>query len=399
MSDLAARLRDRIHREGPIPFDAFVEAALYDPDAGFFAQGGGAGRGGRDFVTSPEVGELFGVCVAQALDDWWEILGRPDPYLVVEVGAGRGVLARSVLRAAPRCASALRYILVERSAALRAEQRSIVALDDPELAFGPGVRDDLDDEGGIIAVPEAGPIVAAVDTIPAVHGRGVVLANELLDNLPFRIAEVREGTWQEVRVSVDARNDFVEVLTPLEWASVDPAFHALPDPTTLENGTRLPVLSALRAFLAEVHACVARGVVACIDYAEPTAELVARGTGWLRTFRAHAVGEGALTLPGSQDITIDIPLEAWAAAVHALGWQPHSAQTQATWLRNLGIDRLANEAAQYWRANAAVGDLAAFAARSRVHEADALTDPAGLGAHRVLIAHARTVEFPSVSAH
>src|SRR5215218_6545670 len=119
---LAERIAERIRREGPIPFDRFVDAALYDEEGGFFARGGGAGRAGRDFVTSPEVGVLFGTLMARFLDRVWSELARPDPFVVVEAGAGRGRLAADVLRARPDCTPALRYVLVERSAALRAAQ-------------------------------------------------------------------------------------------------------------------------------------------------------------------------------------------------------------------------------------------------------------------------------------
>src|SRR4029453_4255387 len=106
MADLAERIAERIRHEGPIPFDRFVEAALYDEAGGFFARGGGGGRGGpgfsargggagragRDFVTSPEVGVLFGALVARYLDRAWTELARPDPFVVVDAGAGRGRL-------------------------------------------------------------------------------------------------------------------------------------------------------------------------------------------------------------------------------------------------------------------------------------------------------------------
>src|SRR3954469_19577686 len=119
---VAARLVERIARHGPLPYEAFVDAALYDPDGGFYASGGAAGRRG-DFLTSPEVGPLFGRVLARALDAWWRDLGEPDPYVVVEVGAGAGTLARHVLDAGPECAPALRYVLVERSERLRDLQR------------------------------------------------------------------------------------------------------------------------------------------------------------------------------------------------------------------------------------------------------------------------------------
>src|SRR5215211_1772974 len=128
MGDVAERIAECIRREGPIPFDRFVATALYDEEDGFFARGGGAGRAGRDFVTSPEVGVLFGALVARFLDRAWTELARPDPFVVVDAGAGRGRLAADVLRAEPECSSALRYVLVERSAALRAAQRDLLTL-------------------------------------------------------------------------------------------------------------------------------------------------------------------------------------------------------------------------------------------------------------------------------
>ena len=77
-SALAARLAERIRRRGPLPFDQWMEAALYESDGGFFARAGGAGRAGGDFVTSVEVGSLFGALVARAVDGWWAGLGGPD---------------------------------------------------------------------------------------------------------------------------------------------------------------------------------------------------------------------------------------------------------------------------------------------------------------------------------
>src|SRR5215510_11021762 len=179
-SPAAERIAERIRREGPIGYDAFVDAALYG-EGGFFAAGHGAGRGGRDFVTSPEVGTLFGALVARALDGWWDELGAPDPFLVVDAGAGRGRLAADVIAAAPRCAPALRYVLVERSDELRAAQRDLLVLEPVGDALGPVLPggDQEDDEPH--AVAGLGPISTQLAELPAVQVDGVVLANELLD--------------------------------------------------------------------------------------------------------------------------------------------------------------------------------------------------------------------------
>ena len=98
---VADAVADRVRRLGPLPFDQYLELVLYDDEVGFYQQGGSAGRARGDFVTSPEVGPLFGQVVARALDGWWSELGRPDPFVVVDAGAGPGPLAVAVAAAEP----------------------------------------------------------------------------------------------------------------------------------------------------------------------------------------------------------------------------------------------------------------------------------------------------------
>ena len=129
------------------------------------------------------------------------------------------------------------------------------------------------------------------------------------------------------------------------------------------------------------------GVLAIVDYGATAAELVARGgDGWLRTYREHERGASPLVAPGEQDITIDLPVE---YVVHAGAARRVHARA-ATCRRpsgcaSLGVDALVDDARAAWQARAHIGDLEALRHRSRVSEADALLDPAGLGAHRVLI--------------
>src|SRR5687768_8045326 len=102
MTPIEELVRQAIERRGPLPFDEVMALALYHREHGFYSTVGRAGRRG-DFITSPEVGPLFGAVVGRALDGWWTEAGRPDVFTVVEAGAGPGTLARSVLAAAPRC--------------------------------------------------------------------------------------------------------------------------------------------------------------------------------------------------------------------------------------------------------------------------------------------------------
>jgi len=339
-----------------------MEAALYDPDGGFFASGRGARR---DFVTSPEVGSLFGACVARALDEYWRALGEPDPFLVIEGGAGNGRLARDVLRAEPSCLRAVRYVLVERSAVLRAEQRTRLPIEPADEALGPFVRHSGEDLP--VPAPAAGPVLTALAELPAVEANGaVVIANELLDNLPFGVAEWDGDRWLEVRVGLDG-DRFVEVLVPMPEG---------PGPS-VAAGTRVPIARGLRAWFEDCDRALRRGVVLVIDYMTHDHELR------LRTYRGHARGGSPLDEPGTQDITADVVVADLLAA--AAGFAVTYDAPQAAWLRRLGIEELADEGARRWREGAQRGDLDALAGRSHAHEAAALTDPAGLGAHRVIV--------------
>ena len=371
MSELAERIAERIRREGPIPFDRFVDAALYDEPGGFFARGGGAGRAGRDFVTSPEVGVLFGALVARFLDRGWSELSRPDPFVVVDAGAGRGRLASDVLRAEPDCGRALRYVLVERSAALRAAQRELLTLEPADRAFGP-------------AEPIEGEAESGEAPRPVAIESGVVVANELLDNLPFRIVERTGDAWAELRVGL-GQSGFVEVAVPAS-SEVATAADEVAAGVAVPAGARLPVPTATADWLAECGRALRRGFLVVIDYAATAESLVTlRQDEWLRTYREHQRGGTPLAGPGAQDITYTMPAEHLVVHAQRAGFRLVEHTRQADWLTALGIDELVDDARGVWRERAAVGDLDAMAARSRVSEAVALTDPSGLGAHHVFV--------------
>ena len=289
-------------------FAEFMEQALYDPEHGFY-ESGQAGRRGGHFITSPEVGPLFGAVLGRMLDRRWDELGQPDPFTVIDAGAGPGTLARTVAKAEPRCTPALRWINVERSAAGRTSH-----------SVGESVA----------AIPD-GPIT------------GVIVANELLDNLPLRLLDA------------DGRE-----------VGENP-----PDPRT----RLIPRQDQACAWLTQSLAILDRGTVVVIDYMSTTEEIAARPwPEWLRTYRDHERGGDPWTAPGTQDITCEVALDQLAAVC-----PPTRVTDQAEWLRGHGIDELVAEGIAAWRAGAARGDLAALTGRSRAIEAEALLDPAGLG--------------------
>jgi SAM-dependent MidA family methyltransferase len=363
-----------------------MEVALYEPSAGFFATGHGAGRAGRDFVTSPEVGPLFGACVARALDRAWRSQDSPDPFLVIEVGAGRGRLAREVRRAQPECATALHYVLVERSAALQEEQREALDLEPADEALGPFTQ--LTPGDTPVPTAGSGPVFVALDELPALEVSGVVIANELLDNLPFGVAQWDGAGWQEVRVALGAADlgasGLEEVLVPAAETDTH-RLDEITDGIPLAVGARLPIPRGIDEWFAACGRVLRHGELVVIDYVDDARGLVERGpASWLRTYRAHDRGTAPLEAPGEQDLTADVVREQVVHAARASGFKPASDQSQAQWLRELGIDDLVREGRETWEARAHLGDLEALAGRSRITEAAALCDPAGLGAHRVL---------------
>lgn len=282
---------------GAVPFDVFMNEALYGP-GGFYSSDRGAGRE-RDFITSPELGPLFGAVVGNALDTWWEELDRPDPCIVVEAGAGRGALRDAVLA---HVTAPIEYVTVE-----------------------------FDD-----AWPDRAD---------------VVIANELVDNLPFKIVERVGDGWVELLVADGAFTRGDRVSFELE----------------APPGERIPIHTRAREWTERARSTARR--VCVFDYGtHTTAELIGRG--WLRTYREHGRGGDPLRESGSQDVTCDV-------AFDQLG--PDRLSTQAHWLRAHGIDTLVAAARETWGERASIGDLESLKARSRITEADALLDPAGLG--------------------
>lgn len=336
MAGVEAAVRAAIAEHGgPIPFDRYMSIALYG-DGGFYATGGVAGRRG-DFLTSPEVGPLFGAVVARYLDAVWDELGRPSTFHVVEVGAGPGTLARAIHAARPAAAASWRYVAVEVSAAQRARH-----------------PDDVE----------------SVGTMPSEPVDGVVVANELLDNLPFRLV-VFDGGWREASVAEEGGR-LVEVLGPV----LDPRPAVLPESAPL--GARAPLQDEAARWVTTARQRLRRGRVLVVDYARPsTADMASiPWREWLRTYAGHRRGGHYLAHPGGQDVTVDVALDQLPP--------PTERCEQASFLRRWGIEDLVAEGLAVWDEHAAAPDLRALTMRSRAREAEALLDPAGLGGFDVL---------------
>jgi SAM-dependent MidA family methyltransferase len=330
--------------DGALRFDHFMALALYGAD-GFYTSGGRAGRRG-DFITSPEVGPLFGAVLARWLDAAWTEQGRPDSFTLIEAGAGPGTLARSILAAHPECSAALRYIAIEVSAEQRERHPS-----------------------GVISV------AVAPDEVVVDRPCGVVIANELLDNLAFRLF-VRDGGWREAFVIDQRDGTFGEILR------LAPDVDTLGLPVMATHGARVPVQEAAGHWVVAAQRWIGCGRLLLVDYASATtAGLAIRPwREWLRTYRGHERGVHYLRQPGSQDVTNEVALD----QLFAVAGAPDAVRSQNQFLQRWGIDAMVDEGRRYWDDHAARPDVTAMTMRSRIREAEALCDPSGLGGFTVV---------------
>jgi NADH dehydrogenase [ubiquinone] 1 alpha subcomplex assembly factor 7 len=261
---VAARIRRAIEERGPISFGEFMDLALYGP-GGFYDQPP-VGRGGH-FLTSPHVHPVFAELLLRAVLDLRDRLGSPEPLPIVEVGAGDGTLAANLLRLLDeREGPAVDYAVVERS---------------------PGARAALADL----------PVRVIERLSDAEHPDAmVVLANELLDNLPFRRVRGAGDGAVEIRIDAD-RDGFVEVDVPCDAAVAKLAAEQGP----LAPGQEVIVPIGAIGFVDELAKTIRRGYALLIDYG------TARGpSSDVHGYRKHRVLEDVLRDPGSADITAGV---------------------------------------------------------------------------------------------
>ena len=307
MREIEQHLRRIIARDGPISVARFMAEALGHPTHGYYARGDPFGRAG-DFITAPEVSQMFGELIGLWCAHSWGQMDRPPRFVLVELGPGRGTLLADALRAAriePEFLRAALLHLVETSPALKAKQRE-------SLADIPVVWHD-----DIAGVPD-GPLIA--------------IANEFFDALPIRQFERTERGWRERLVTLDeSRDSFAFTLAQA------------PPPEVPAAGRRgkggIAEVSPAAIELARVlGARVARdgGAALIIDYGEieggagDTLQAVRRHRPWPRLAR-----------PGSADLTAHVDFAALARAAREAGAAVHGPRPQGEFLRALGIEERA----------------------------------------------------------
>jgi SAM-dependent MidA family methyltransferase len=340
---LKSRISAEIGETGPMPFDRFMRLALYDAE-GFFGGNRLRSEKAGDFLTSPEVSTLFGETLAVYVTAERERIGKP--FQLVEVGAGSGSLLASLLA--------------------RVEVPTVA------VEVSPAARS---------ALHASFPGIEVTDRLPDTI-RGVVIANELVDNLPMALAQRVDGGWRERWVGVEGE-DLVFIDAPprprvsawLEAFAGDVA-----------DGGWVEVQLEAGRWLETVAARLEAGSLLVIDYGDTAESLLPRRQdGTLRTYRAHHLGPHPLDEPGKTDITADVNFSALISVAGAAGLATEL-HRQDEFLAGLGLrERLAELRRDELEA-ARAGDTATrLALRAAKTEAETLLHPRGLGDFRVLM--------------
>jgi SAM-dependent MidA family methyltransferase len=296
-------------RGGFIPFDRYMDLALYAPGLGYYAAGAIKLGGAGDFVTAPELTPLFAGALATQVA---AILAATKRREILEPGAGSGRLAADLLNAlAARDALPSRYAILEPSPDLRERQKATIARDAPAHLGRVAWQD---------ALPES------ID--------GAVIANEVLDALPVHVVARRGGAWQERGVARDGEG-FAWAERPADERLVAIAARRFPEGGDYESEVN-PVAEAL---VEDIGRRMAGGALLAIDYGFPAAEYYhpQRDRGTLMCHYRHRAHEDPFLWPGLTDITAHVDFTAMAEAGERAGLAVTGFAAQAPFLMGCGI--------------------------------------------------------------
>ncbi len=269
-------------------FSAFMEHALYEPGAGYYARERTAWDEQADFVTAPQVGEAFGIAVASLAAECDAALGEPAHFDLLEFGGGDGTLLRDTCDAirdgAPALYERLRVSSIERGDASRCRQRRRLERHAPRVRW-----------------PERS------DELPDSALQGLVVSNELLDAFPVHRVVSRDGGIRELFVDVGERG-FIE----REGPPSDAAIAAYLDRNGIElaEGQVAEICLGVRPWIGEVARVLRRGFVLTVDYGSRTSSLYdsARSQGSLVCQYRYQLGASPFERVGEQDITAHVDL-------------------------------------------------------------------------------------------
>ncbi len=293
---LSELIIDLIKREGPITFARFMEMALYHVPLGYYASSKQRIGPEGDFYTSPLAHPAFGALVAVQLEQMWEALDAPARFVVIEMGSGKGVLARDIIdystNLSPEFSNALDYVTLDRM--------------DPDPP------------------PDRRNIT------------GCILSNELLDAMPVHRVIQRNGRLTEMYVEVQ-NDDLAELHGEPSTPRLQQRLDTLG--VSLVDGQEAEINLVLEDWLRDISATLGRGYAMTFDYGYAASELYSpkRRKGTLMCHYKHTTNDRPLARVGEQDITAHVDLTSLMSLGERYGLRHCGAISQARFLGNLGM--------------------------------------------------------------
>jgi NADH dehydrogenase [ubiquinone] 1 alpha subcomplex assembly factor 7 len=307
-ASLAARLAARIATDGPLSVEDYMQACLLDAGGGAYASRQPIGRQG-DFITAPEISQIFGELLGLWAVAVWQSMGEPGSITIAELGPGRGTLIADALRAwrgSPRFVESVAVALVEASPVMAEAQRTTLRAAPVPLSW-----------------------YASLDDVP--QGPLIVLANEFIDALPIRQFIRRGPAWRERLVATDGKTGFAFTV----GAAVAPPDPALTkDARPAPEGAIVETRPGAERLLAELRRRAAAAPLAAllIDYGHTE-----QGFGdTLQAVRSHRFAD-PLTAPGQADLSAHVDFAALKASAEELGLRAYGPLPQGEFLLKLGL--------------------------------------------------------------
>ncbi len=324
MPPLKQKIADRIKTEGPISFETFMALALYDPELGYYTRSSTTiGRAG-DFYTSPHLHRIFGMMIGRQMEEMWDIIGRPDRFHIVEMGAGMGYLAKDMLDyiSTKELSRHIDYSIVELNPAVRERQQTLLGLHAGKIRWFSGLGD--------------------IGTVA-----GCFLSNELLDAFPVHLIVKRDELMEVFVTLQDVKdNELADTLVEVE-RPCNSTLSAYSHDFSIEIpvGYKTELNLKIKAWLSEVYKKLERGFILTIDYGFSSAEYYSeeRTTGTLLCYYKHQVNEDPYQHIGEQDITAHVNFSSIKKWGEELGLRTEGYCPQGTYLVSLGIDELITE--------------------------------------------------------